>query len=154
MSAVLQPGRPSFSSMQTGDLDAVLDIERRCYEFPWTEGIFRDCIRVGYSCWVMHSEDTLIGYGLMSCGAGEAHILNLCIEPGLQRCGHGRAMLRHLLERAARYGADTIMLEVRPSNRAALEMYERAGFNRVGCRQDYYPARGGREDALVLALAL
>jgi len=140
--------------MNYGDMVAVIAIEREAYDFPWSEGIFRDCLRVGYSCWVYEEENEIQAYGVMSMAAGECHILNLCVCPRAQGRGIGRLMLRRLLRIARRHGSDTAILEVRPSNRAAQRLYHSEGFNEVGMRRDYYPARHGREDALVMARVL
>ena len=140
-----------FRPMKEDDLSAVLAIEQRAYEFPWTRGIFRDCLRIGYHCYVVAGEAGVVGYGILSIGAGESHILNLCIHPAHRRCGLGRGLLNFLMDEARRARVDCILLEVRPSNRAAIHLYESLGFNEIGLRKDYYPARQGREDALVFA---
>ncbi len=140
--------------MQADDLGAVMAVERLAYPFPWTEGIFRDCLRVGYSCWVYTLAEAVIGYGVMSVAAGEAQILNLCIHPQQQGQGLGRQLLQRLLSVARKHGADTAFLEVRVSNRNALHLYESVGFNEIGLRRDYYPSKNGHEDAVVMALSL
>src|SRR5438270_3270066 len=91
--------------MRAGDVADVVAIERAAYQFPWSEGIFRDCLRVGYVCRVVLIGSEVAGYGVMSLGAGEAHILNLCIAEAYRGCGAGRALLRCLLESAASAGA-------------------------------------------------
>lgn len=153
MSAVLKP-EPQFRPMRETDVEAVLAIENSAYDYPWTPGIFHDCLRVGYSCWIMGQQNPVDGYGIMTIGAGECHILNVCINPGLQNLGLGRFMLEHLLGLAGEYRADTAFLEVRPTNRPAIHLYESMGFNQVGIRRDYYPVANGREDALILAKTL
>ena len=140
--------------MQLEHLDAVMEIEQRAYEFPWTAGIFKDCLRSSYYCCVYCQNDDCVGYGVMSVVAGEAQILNICIDPDRQGQGLGRRLLRHLIAEAGRQSADTLFLEVRSSNQAAFALYDSAGFNEIGQRRGYYPAKEGREDALVLALAL
>ena len=140
--------------MRAGDLEAVLEIETDAYPFPWSRGIFEDCLRVDHPAWVLHREGRIIGYGVLSVAAGEAHVLNLCIDPALQGRGHGRHLLRALVHLARGRGARQLFLEVRPSNRGALALYESEGFNEIGRRPRYYPARGGREDALVMAMEL
>jgi len=140
--------------MQPADLDRVMAIERAAYEFPWTEGILRDCLRVGYSCWVLEERERILGYVILSVAAGEAHLLNLCIDPACRRQGYGRRLLEHALSVAGRLGAETLYLEVRVSNAAAIALYHAQGFNEIGVRPDYYPARNGREDALVMARVL
>jgi ribosomal-protein-alanine N-acetyltransferase len=145
--AVLRP-------MREEDLDAVMEIERRAYPFPWTRGIFRDCLRAGYPAWVLEAGGRLAGYGLLSVAAGEAHILNVCADPSLPRRGYGRRLLRALLQQARGRGAQRVFLEVRPSNGAAIALYDAEGFNEIGRRPRYYPAANGREDAIVMALEL
>lgn len=137
--------------MTHDDIDAVIAIEREIYPFPWTWGIFSDCIKVGYSCWVYDDGGTIVGYGILSYAAGECHILNLCIHDAWQRRGYGRALLRVLLDHARGRGIETAFLEVRPSNEAALALYRDEGFHQAGMRKGYYPAEEGREDALVMS---
>jgi ribosomal-protein-alanine N-acetyltransferase len=140
--------------MAAGDVESVIALEHATYPFPWSEQIFRDCLRVGYDCWVVDAGSGVAGYGVMSMGAGECHVLNLCIDPGLRRRGVGRALLSMLLARARRAGMLHAFLEVRPSNAAAMALYEGMGFERIGLRRGYYQAAGGREDAVVYRKAL
>ena len=136
------------------DVVGVVALERGSYQFPWSEGIFRDCLRVGYICRVVMSGNRLIGYGVMSVGAGEAHVLNLCIDMAFRCQGIGRRLLDYLIDRGAVAGMSEAFLEVRPSNTAAIRLYLSLGFDQVGMRRGYYQAVGGREDAAVLKLAL
>ena len=140
--------------MRAADVLEVVAIERASYQFPWSEGIFRDCLRVGYVCRVLTLESQIIGYGVMSVGAGEAHVLNLCVADAYRCRGVGRRMLAYLLERGAAAGMSEAFLEVRPSNTAAIRLYQAVGFEQVGMRRGYYQAVGGREDAAVLRLTL
>jgi len=151
MNAIVKQAPDGLRPMTELDLDSVMAIELKVYDFPWTRGIFRDCLHVGYCCWVYQLEAEVVAYGVMSVGAGEAHVLNLCVRPEAQRQGVGRALLGHLLEVAREHKADTILLEVRPSNKPALGLYHVLGFNEVGTRRAYYPTAVGREDALILA---
>ena len=106
-------------------------------------------------CQVMTRGSEIIGYGVMSHGAGEAHVLNICIRPELQGQGLGRTLMESLIDAARRMGAEMLLLEVRPSNKSAVQLYHSTGFNEVGVRKDYYPdAKHGREDALVMGLVL
>lgn len=154
MSAVLKPALLDVRPMAESDLGSILAIEAAAYEFPWTLAIFRDCLRVGYCCWVLEHDGSPAGYGVMSVGAGESHILNLCIQPDLQGLGLGTYLLNCLLDIARGHNADTAFLEVRPSNDAAKRLYLRAGFDEVGMRRNYYPAPFGREDAIIMARSL
>ncbi|MCK4951131.1 MAG: ribosomal protein S18-alanine N-acetyltransferase [Gammaproteobacteria bacterium] len=154
MSAMLEDGVPEFRPMREEDLDAVMEIEKAVYPSPWTVGIFRDCMRVGYYCQVLERNGLLEAYGALSHGAGEAHILNLCVHPKSQRQGLGRIMLKNLIDAAKRLSAEIVLLEVRPSNKVAVRLYLSMGFNEAGCRKDYYPHEKGREDALIFAMNL
>ena len=154
MNAVaLEPGF-NLRPMREQDVEAVLVCERAAYEFPWSGDIFRDCLRVGYNCWIVEVGRRVVGHGILSIGAGECHVLNLCVHPKWQGMGLGRRLLRRLLALAQTRGADTAFLEVRVSNRLARDLYASEGFCEIGERRGYYPARNGREDAVVLARAL
>ncbi len=132
------------------DLPDVAGIEQQSYAFPWSENIFRDCLRVGYTCRALDLAGQIIGYGVMSLGAGEAHILNVCVRDEFRNLGFGRRLLEHLLERAVASGVAEAFLEVRPSNLSAIRLYQRLGFEQIGIRRGYYQAPDGREDAIVL----
>ena len=132
------------------DLPEVAAVEQSSYAFPWSENIFRDCLRVGYTCRALDLAGQIIGYGIMSVGAGEAHILNVCVRDQFRNLGFGRRLLEHLLERATAAGVGEAFLEVRPSNLAAIRLYQRLGFEQIGIRRGYYQAPDGREDAIVL----
>ena len=140
--------------MDRGDLDQVVENEARAYQFPWTRGNFDDCLAARHECWVLLLGPRVSGHGILSLGAGEAHLLNVCVRRDEQGRGYGRALVRHMLSRARRRGADVVFLEVRPSNLVAMELYRSLGFNEVGVRRNYYPAQNGHEDAQVMAMDL
>jgi [ribosomal protein S18]-alanine N-acetyltransferase len=144
----------SFRAMQESDLDAVLAVEFAAFSHPWTRGIFLDCIKSGHECWLAFSGLQQVGHGVVSAAAGESHLLNITIKPESQGNGYGLALLEHLMSRARTRDAEVTFLEVRESNRSAAALYERFGFNEIGRRRNYYPAVGGREDALVMAYSL
>lgn len=154
MVAVVAEPAPSMRIMCREDLPQVMEIELAAYEFSWTPAIMRDCLHAGYECWVLAALERIIGYGVLSVAAGEAHLLNVCVDPAEHGCGHGRRLVRRLIDIARWHGAKRLYLEVRPSNRVALALYEHMGFNEIGLRPDYYPARREREDALVMAMEL
>ena len=126
-------------------------IEEEAYPYPWTIGIFRDCMRAGYGLWVLDTGRSLIGYGVISAAAGEAHILNVSVAPEEQGKGHGRRILRRLVDLARWHQVAQVFLEVRPSNEPAIALYKSEGFREIGRRPRYYPAANGREDAIVMA---
>lgn len=136
------------------DLPQVSDIERRSYDFPWSHGVFRDCLLAGYSCIVLERGDSVAGYAILSVAAGEAHVLNLCVDSDYRKLGYGDGLLDEILLRARDTGVSEVFLEVRPSNVPALSLYRKKGFRQIARRRAYYQARSGREDASVLSLVL
>lgn len=153
MAALAHPSA-RMRAMSADDLDAVGAMELASYEFPWSPGIFADCLKAGYPCWVLCVDDAIAGYGILSMGAGEAHVLNICVSPQRRGQGLGRYLLRRLLDSARWNGAERVFLEVRPSNVAAKVLYASIGFREIGRRPRYYPAREGREEAIVMTLDL
>jgi ribosomal-protein-alanine N-acetyltransferase len=152
--AILKSRAPEFRRMQPDDLDRVAELEAAAYAFPWSRGIFLDCLRADYDCCVLVRDGLIIGYGVLSSGANEAHILNVCVAPVEQGSGHGRCIVKRLLDFARWHRSKRVFLEVRPSNLRAIALYESIGFNEYGRRPNYYPAKKGREDALVMAMEL
>lgn len=143
-----------FQPMMETSLSEVVAIEDAIYEFPWTLGNFRDSLKAGYSCWEYRADRDLIGYAIVMFGVDEAHLLNLSIAPNAQGKGFGGRFLVHLIQVTRSHAADRMILEVRPSNVAGRALYASFGFESIGTRRGYYPARGGREDAVVLSLPL
>ena len=138
-------------TMRPADLQAVAEVEVASYQFPWSIGIFRDCLLAGYQSLVLDVGGNISGYCIMSIAAGEAHLLNLCIHPSCQRLGYGRRLLVEGLTRAREAGVETVFLEVRPSNDIAITLYRSLGFKLIGRRPSYYQAEEGREDAVIFA---
>ncbi len=152
--SVAEQSELRFRPMCKSDLKAVIEIENSAYEFPWEPITFKDCLKVGYCCWVAEKAGQIVAYGILTVGAGESHILNICIAPAMQGRGYGRLMLDQLITVAKGHRAEMMILEVRPSNSRAVNLYLDMGFNEIGTRKGYYPAQNGREDALVLARML
>ena len=144
----------SIRLMTHEDMGFVSDIERRSYEYPWSHGVFRDCLLAGYQCIVLDRDERVAGYGILSIAAGEAHILNLCVDPSYRSHGYGERLLDEILFRARAASVREIFLEVRPSNQTALALYRKKGFHKISNRPAYYQAQAGREDAAVLVKKL
>ncbi|MBT3888323.1 MAG: ribosomal protein S18-alanine N-acetyltransferase [Nitrosomonadaceae bacterium] len=145
---------PRIRQMLVKDLDAVVLIEREVFLFPWTKGNFGDSISSGYYCYVLEMGNHIFGYGVMTIGADEAHILTLSVASEWQREGWGEKLLHYFISLSKENNACSIFLEVRKSNLGAAKLYEQIGFRQVGARVGYYPAMGGREDAIVMELIL
>jgi len=138
--------------MTQADLDEVYKLEQASYPYPWTLGILQNCLKTGYLGRVLENENKGIdAYSIMSSGGGEAHVLNLCVRAEVQGQGLGRYLLLSLFDDAKILKSDTVLLEVRPSNKAAIALYESVGFNELDVRRNYYPTTKGREDAIIFA---
>lgn len=144
----------SYRPMRGSDIRSVVAIEEQVYNFPWPAHTFNDCLKIGYLCWVCERVDEVVGYGILSLGAAEAHVMNICVSPRYQNQGLGRRMMNKLIEVALENRSKTLLLEVRPSNQPAIALYQSMGFSEIGIRKAYYPAKNGREDALMFSLAL
>jgi [ribosomal protein S18]-alanine N-acetyltransferase len=145
---------PRYRRMTGADLGAVIAIEDSIYPHPWTRGNFSDSLVAGYHCWIVECGGEIAGYAVVMVAAGEAHLLNLSVAAPWQRRGIGREALAFVLKLARDYGAEKILLEVRPSNQAAITLYASAGFAEIAQRRSYYPAGDSREDAVVMQLQL
>lgn len=145
---------PRFRPMTEQDLPAVMRIEPTIYSHPWTLGNFRDSLNAGHSAWVMELAGELVGYALIMMVLDEAHLLNISVAKPFQGQGLGRALLAQMVEISRRYQAANMFLEVRVSNTAAIALYEAMGFCEMGIRRNYYPTKSGREDAVLMGLAL
>jgi len=145
---------PRYRLMTGADLGTVSAIEEAIYPYPWSRGNFSDSLAAGYHCWIVECAGEVAGYAVVMVAADEAHLLNLSVAARWQRRGIGREALRFALKLARECGAEKILLEVRPSNDAAIALYESAGFAEIARRRGYYPAGDAREDAVVMHLAL
>ena len=140
--------------MQVADLDTVMRIEPVIYPFPWSLGNFRDSLNTGYICWVFELDGRIAGYTVMMLVLDEAHLLNLSVAKEAQGQGYGDMLLSFIMDKAREHGALNMFLEVRVSNKVAISLYEKKGFNEMAIRPRYYPAENGREDAMLMGAAL
>lgn len=153
MSAMLKP-QYQFRYMTMADLNNIMEIEPHIYSHPWTRGNFVDSLNSGYSAWVLESDGEIVGYALMMMVLDEAHLLNISVAKAYQKRGLGRLLLEHMIRIAREKKAANMFLEVRQSNVSAISLYENIGFNEMAIRRGYYPANHGREDAILMGLAL
>lgn len=145
-----------LAPMTAADVGEVCALETSVFPFPWSRGNFIDSLNSGYDCWtVRDAEGALAGYYLLMYALDEAHLLDVAVAADRQRQGLGRRLLAVLAARARSQGMTSILLEVRPSNERALDVYRRHGYVHIGRRKGYYPAgAAGREDAIVMRLDL
>lgn len=154
MSALATPLPLSFRAMEKKDLKAVLFIESQSYSNPWTKGIFEDCLHSDYTCTVAVQAAAVVGYLILSVVVDEAHFLNVCVHPEKRRQGIARALMQEHLRLLRQQAVAMAYLEVRKSNLGAQDLYQDLGFYQIGLRRGYYPAAGGREDAVVMGMFL
>lgn len=140
--------------MRESDLPTIMAIEERAYPYPWSLSNFKDCLKHNYDCWVYEQDRQIIAYTVLMLVLDELSILNICVDPDYQRQGLGTALLNTIETLGQTRGMSHCFLEVRPSNKAALRLYQQRGFNEIGLRKRYYPAAMGREDAIVMAKAI
>ena len=153
MSAVPKPDI-NFRPMQPLDLPWIAELEKDLYDFPWSQGNFRDSLMAGYDCWVVCDREEVVGYAILMIALDEAHLLNFAVAASRHRRGIGREFLARMIEVGRAKGVEVIYLEVRPSNVIARHLYRTMGFQQIAIRPAYYPALHGREDALFLGLTL
>jgi ribosomal-protein-alanine N-acetyltransferase len=148
----VDPRPPLIHPMTVSDLDTVSAVEVQAYPFPWTRGNFIDSLAAGYHARCLWSaQRQLLGYLVAMHSLDEWHLLNITVAPAVQGQGHARALLRYMLSHGVQTGAQSLWLEVRPSNERARKLYLGFDFVAVGLRRGYYPAEAGqREDALVM----
>lgn len=143
-----------FREMLLSDLSAVMQLEPTLYSHPWTHGNFVDSLRNHHQAWVLTETHTIIGYSVMMMVLDEAHLLNISVDKALQGKGWGRYLLNLMMKKALELGAANMFLEVRVSNVTAIKLYEKVGFSEMAIRRHYYPAHNGREDAVLMGIAL
>lgn len=145
-----------FGRMSESDLDEVLKIEFAVFPFPWSRRVFENTLSEGYDCWTARDEmNVLVGYFVLMTVIDEVHLLTIAVHPDLHGRGLGRGLMDYLIRLAREMKMQSMLLEVRPSNVRALELYQRYGFAQIGRRKNYYAAPDGmREDALVMRMPL
>lgn len=139
----------AFFPMNERDLDEVAALEADLQEFPWSRGNFLDSLQAGHSVWVLRDGARLLGFSVVMSVLDEAHLLNIGLARHLHGQGYGARLLRQAMRSAQLGGAHRLFLEVRPSNERAVALYRHFGFRQIGTRKAYYPAHGGREDAMI-----
>ena len=132
-------GKLRLRGMSVEDVPRVASIDAMAYEFPWTPGIFIDCLRAGYTAMVLAEDASdryggIVGYAIFSAAAHEAHLLNVCVLPERQGEGCGRRLVKRVLDLARWQRCERVFLEVRPSNVHAIALYHDLGFNEIAAR--------------------
>ncbi len=135
--------------MEKGDIPQISAIENRSFPSPWSQQAFLNELKNKFSVYfVATHENNLIGYAGMWLFSGEAHVTTIAVHPDFRGRGLGKMLMNTLIDYAREQGADTMVLEVRPSNIPALNLYKSLGFRNIGWRKNYYIET--REDALVM----
>lgn len=154
MKVIPDKQHPLIRRLGLEDVDRIYEIEQLAYPFPWTRGLFTDCLNAGYALFGLQIGKDLAGYTIVNWAVGEAHLLNLCIHPDWQYRGYGSLLLEYAINHVARHDNEAMYLEVRTSNSRAAKLYKNRGFRVIGSRPSYYQAGKGREDAIVMRLVL
>ena len=140
-----------FVRLGPDDASAVAALEARCFGLPWSEEQFRQAFEQDvFATYGLKKQDLLIAYVAVYHTFDELEILNIAVAPEYRRAGHGKCLLGLVLRRMAKMGILRSVLEVRPSNIAAIGLYSAYGYRQEGRRKAYYPDTG--EDALVYVL--
>ena len=140
--------------MIDNDVNDVYEIETTSHIAPWSKKIIHDCVKVGYGCFVLIKRRKIRGFMIARATTGECHLLNLCIANASQGKGFGQALLLHLIDFVKPH-CNKMQLEVRPTNKAALKLYDKHGFSQAEVKKDYYTdPDGSKEDAILLELIL
>lgn len=142
-----------LKEISAGDIARIMVLERSAHSHPWRQSSFEDCLHGRQKCWLAEIQGELVGYVVVTHGGGDAELLNISVAPNYQRKGIGQCLLGHAIN-CVRGKADMLFLEVRVSNRKAIELYSREGFFEIGHRKNYYPTLNGHEDALLMAMQL
>jgi len=147
--------------LEPEDIPTVADIAQASMAYPWSERVFRDCMKANYYGWVMSDDSVpdgrVLGFVIVLIELEECQLLNVCVSEDDQRCGFGRQLMEHMIAHAKSERIYRISLEVRASNTAAISIYHALGFIDVGLRKNYYPKDKGdndREDALIMVLEI
>jgi ribosomal-protein-alanine N-acetyltransferase len=143
----------SLRLLTESDLVNVMELERSAHSHPWRQSSFEDCLKGRQGCWLAEHNNTLVGYVVVTHAGGDAELLNIAVSPKFQRKGIGSSLLQHAINCVIGH-ADMLFLEVRVSNRKAIELYSKEGFFELGNRKNYYPTTNGHEDALLMASQL
>ncbi|MDD4952221.1 MAG: ribosomal protein S18-alanine N-acetyltransferase [Desulfovibrionaceae bacterium] len=131
------------------DLAAVKGLEGMCFAYHWSEDQLRLGLEKGaYVVLGLKAGGLLLGYIAFSLAADEMEVLNLAVHPDHRRRGLGSRLLGAMLEHGEAAGVRCCYLDVKPSNKAAIDLYRNFGFKKYGVRKKYYPDNG--EDALLL----
>lgn len=143
----------SLRLLSEEDIANVMELERSAHSHPWRQSSFEDCLKGRQRCWLAEHKNNLVGYVVVTHAGGDAELLNIAVSPKFQRKGIGSIFLQHAISCVVGH-ADMLFLEVRVSNRKAIELYSKEGFFEVGNRKNYYPTVNGYEDALLMASQL
>lgn len=138
-------------NMTTADLEEVVRIEELSFSQPWSRQSFEDGLRRTENLFLVVEEDGAVrGYVDMYCCMGEGEITNVAVSPESRGRGLSSALMEACLEKAKALAIERIVLEVRVSNEAAIHLYEKYGFEKLGIRKGFYDFP--KEDAYIMSL--
>ncbi|NTS77125.1 ribosomal protein S18-alanine N-acetyltransferase [Catenovulum sp. SM1970] len=143
-----------FHALSEADIEAIFKIEQACHQVPWSLNTISSCFGPRYYCLGLKQNNQLLGFAFFEHICGEATLMDIAIAPNHQGQGLGRALLNQGIDWCRTQGNQLLWLEVRVSNDNAISLYQQLGFSEVAVRENYYPCKTGKEDALVMSLSL
>lgn len=149
-----------FRPLGLNDLTDMMQIEREVFELPWSAGQMKDSLLAAHcQTWGICSEQTgeIMGFAVLSLVLDEVELLTLSISSSFHRQGYGEKLLKFLLDKAQEAKAEKVFLEVPEFNQAAMNLYLKCGFFKIGSREKYYPSLNqdqARENAVLMKLVL
>ena len=144
----------NYRYMTEGDIGVTREIEIKANPMPWTQKNFTDCLSNGYYCLIQEVNQEVSGFAIQTISLQEAHLLNIGIREKFRNKGLGQDLLNQIVLASKEMGSKKISLEVRVSNKTAIELYSKSGFKKLSLKKNYYGLPDGREDALIMGKRL
>ena len=135
------------------DFSPIVEIENATNQLPWTKQQFISSMEVGHHSLVLEESGMVVGFAIYSPIIPESHLLNIAIDPAHQGKGFGKNLLQHVILQNETMGVKIISLEVRVSNKTAINLYENVGFSKDAIRPNYYSGTP-KEDALLMSIKI
>lgn len=146
----MTPNEQNIKLLVEGDLENIVALENEIFTSPWDIDSIQDVVQSkGYIKGIKSlDKENITGYAFYWIVAGEAHIASIAVRKIYRKNKIGSMLLNYIFDECAENYVDRVILEVRESNIAAIGLYSKYGFGKVGVRKNYYPDNS--EDALIM----
>ena len=144
----------NISPLKKTHTAVLVEITKLAMPHPWCEKTFYDCFKENYYAWILQLNGEVVGFVIILVQLPNCDLMNIVVHPDYQRQGYGEQLLQHAITFAKSRGAQKMLLEVRRSNLAAIQLYQQCGGSEIGVRKGYYADDNGREDAVLFELSL